>query len=203
MLTSRIFLVFCLTLVFCLSAPGVQAAQDAGAAKSITLPAPDKEGGMPLMQALSERKGNRSISDKPVSEKIMGDLLWATWGVNRPDGRRTAPTAMNKQQVEVIVVLESGIWRYDGVNHQLLPVASGDLRAKVGGAPITLLYAAPDEKWSGIHVGSLHQNAGLYCASQKLACIVRAAGTTAFTPDELKLPQGYIVHITQSVGWPK
>ena len=203
MVAARISLVLCLSLISCLAAPAAQAGPDAQATPSITLPAPDKEGGMPLMKALSERKANRSFSDKPVSENILGDLLWAAWGVNRPDGRRTAPTANNKQQVEVLVVLESGIWRYDGAGHQLHFVSRGDRRASVGGAPIVLLYAAPDEKWAGMHVGSLYQNAGLYCASMKLACVVRATGANVLTPEELKLPNGYQVYVTQSVGWPK
>jgi hypothetical protein len=203
MRAAQISLVFCLTMLLCFAAPAAQAAHDSIEAQSITLPAPDKQGGMPLMQALAERKANRSFSDKPVSEKILGDLLWATWGVNRPDGRRTAPTARNTQQVEVLVLLENGAWRYDGINHKLLFVTRDDLRAKAGGAPIVLLYAAPDENWARMHVGSLYQNAGLYCASAKLACVARASGADAFSSDELKLPVGYKVHITQSVGWPR
>ena len=175
----------------------------AQAAQTMQLPAPDKEGGMPLMQALAERKSTKSFGDKAVSAQDVSNLLWAAWGVSRPDGRRTAPTARNSQAVEVYVVLDSGVWRYDGPKHLLEQVLPGDLRAKVGGAPVTLLFAAPaDDKWAGEHVGSIYQNAGLYCASAKLACVVRVAGADGLK-DSLTLPKEYRVRIALAVGWPK
>ena len=62
------------------------------------LPAPNKNGGMPLMQALNERHSTKmNYSGAPLLPQQLSDLLWATWGVNREDGRRTAPTAMNRQ----------------------------------------------------------------------------------------------------------
>ena len=172
------------------------------AAQTVSLPAPHKDGGMPLMQALAERKTSRSFSDKAISEQTLSDLLWATWGISRSDGRHTAPTARNQQQVEVYVVMANGVWRYDSTKHQLEMVMEGDQRKKVGGAPLTLLYAAPaDDQWAGVHVGSLYQNAGLFCASAKLANAVRANGTDGLK-DAFPLPKGFRLYITHAVGWP-
>ena len=190
----RILRAFC---VFSLCASVAQAAQ------TMQLPAPDKEGGMPLMQALAERKSTKSFGDKAVSAQDLSNLLWAAWGVNRPDGRRTAPTGRNSQAVDVYVVLDNGVWRYDASKHLLEQALSGDLRANVGGAPVTLLFAAPaDDRWAGEHVGSIYQNAGLYCASAKMACVVRVAGADGLK-DSLTLPKGYNVRIALAVGWPK
>jgi hypothetical protein len=189
--------ILCALLCFLLCAAAAQAAQ------TMQLPAPDKAGGMPLMQALAERKSTKSFSDKIVSAQDLSNLLWAAWGVNRPDGRRTAPTARNSQAAEVYAVLESGVWRYDASKHLLEQVLPGDLRAKVGGAPVVLLFAAPaEDKWAGMHVGSIYQNIGLYCASAKMACVVRANGADGLK-DSLAPPKEYRVHIAMAVGWPK
>ena len=195
--TTKCLRMFCSFLLLWLCASVAQAAQ------TMQLPAPDKEGGMPLMQALAERKSMKSFGDKAVSAQDLSNLLWAAWGVNRPDGRRTAPTGRNSQAVEVYVVLDSGVWRYDGPKHLLEQVLSGDLRAKVGTGPVLLLFAAPaEDKWAGEHVGSIYQNVGLYCASAKMACVVRASGTDGLK-DSLTLPKGYSARITLAVGWPK
>jgi len=195
--SSKFLCLCCTVFVFLLCASAAHAAQ------TMQLPAPDKTGGMPLMQALAERKTTRSFSDKTVTAQDLSNLLWAAWGVNRPDGRRTAPTGHNSQTVEIFVVLDSGVWRYDGPKHVLEQALPGDLRSKVGGAPVTLLFAAPtDNPWSGEHVGSLYQNAGLYCASAKMACVVRVAGAEGLK-DSLTLPKGYSVRIALAAGWPK
>jgi hypothetical protein len=175
------------------------------AAQTMQLPAPDKEGGMPLMKALAERKSTKSFSDKAVSVQDLSNLLWAAWGANRPDGRRTVPTARNSQGVEVYVALESGVWRYDGVKHLLEQALSGDMRDKVGGAPVVLLLAAPaEDQWAGAHIGSIYQNAGLYCSSAKMACVV--LGNTKVVDglkDSLALPKDYRIYAALAAGRPK
>ena len=60
-------------------------------AETIQLPAPNTKGGMPLMQALSERKSAREFSSEELSRQVLANLLWAAYGVNRPDGKLTAP----------------------------------------------------------------------------------------------------------------
>ena len=72
----------------------------AQAATSLAFPPPDTKGGKPLMQTLSGRATNRSFTAKPLSDKLLGDLLWAAYGVNRPNGKRTIPTAQNRQDLE-------------------------------------------------------------------------------------------------------
>lgn len=187
-----------------LAAPAAARGEDAadGDGARMALPAPETNGGKPLMQALALRHSTRRFSREPVSQQLLGDLLWAVWGVNRPDGRRTAPTAMDRRDVAVYAVLESGVWRYEAEAHALVRVLSEDHRAAVGGAPVILLYAAPQGPWSGMHVGSLYQNAGLYCASVGLGNVVRASGVSALQ-GKLPLPSGYSILMTQAIGWPE
>jgi hypothetical protein len=183
--------------MFC--AASVQAAE----AGRVALPQPDKSGGKPLMAALALRASARSFGDKAVAEQDLSNLLWAVWGVNRPDGKRTIPVARNKQDIAVYVALANGVWLYDGARHELAPALSGDFRAKLGGAPVTLLYAVPvNNEFSGMHVGSLYQNAGLYCASAGLANVVKRSGADALD-GVLKLPDGYKVLVIHLIGWPK
>jgi hypothetical protein len=168
----------------------------------ITLPPPDKSGGMPLMKALNERKSGRAFSGQALSRQDLSNLLWAAFGVNRQDGRRTAPTAKNSQEAAVYAAMGTGVWRYDGATHTLTKVSSRDTVKDFGGAPLTLVYAAPEGLHGAMHLGSIYQNVGLYCASAGLANVVKATGVDVLQND-LKLPEGYKILIVQSVGQPK
>lgn len=180
------------------ASPSVTHAADK--AVRMELPTPAKSGGMPLMQALNERHSSKmNYSGAALSPQQLSDLLWATWGVNRPDGRRTAPTAMNRQDVRLYVALENGVWLYDTGN-ALFRVLEGDWRAQMGGGSLTLLYAIPQgNEWGGAHVGSLYQNAGLYCASSGLGNFVHVSGLHALD-GKLPLPDGWKIFIIQTVG---
>ena len=174
--------------------------QAAEAATRMELPAPNKTGGMPLMQALNARRSTKTnYSGAALSAQQLSDLLWATWGANREDGRRTAPTAMNRQDVRVYVALENGVWLYDADN-ALIKVLEGDWRGQMGGGSLTLVYAIPQaNEWGGAHVGSLYQNAGLYSASAGLGNFVHVSGLHALD-GKLPLPEGWKVYIIQTVG---
>lgn len=79
----------------------------------IPLPAPKTEGGMPLMQALKLRSTSRSFAPDPLPIQTLADLLWAAWGINRPqDGKRTAPSARNVQEINVQVITAAGAYIY-------------------------------------------------------------------------------------------
>jgi hypothetical protein len=175
----------------------------ANSADVIALPKPDTKGGKPLMEALSLRQSTRAFKDAALPAQELANLLWACWGVNRPDGRHTVPTSQNKQNVAVYAALANGVWRYDAAKHELVRFLANDTRALFGGAPLTLLYAAEDGYYaSGMHVGSLYQNVGLYCASAGLGNVVKRNGVDALD-GVLKLPDGYRMLIVQSVGYPR
>ena len=109
------------------------------AQKEIQLPTPSKSGGMPLMEALSKRSTNRMMdSTRHLSEQQLSDLVWAAWGINRPDGRRTAPSALNRQEIDLYLIGRSGAYLYDAPEHKLIPVAEGDHRAEVNNQEFTM-----------------------------------------------------------------
>lgn len=200
---KRIVFVLCLAIPFGMADILTGSALAAAPAKTITLPKPAVSGGMPLMEALAKRRSTRAVSGKPVSGQDLSNLLWAAWGINRPDGRRTVPTARNRQEAELFAVLENGVWRYDAPGNALVQVASVDARSRFGGAPLTLVYVArADDDAGGMHAGSMYQNVGLYCASVGLGDVVKTTGR-AELDSVLKLPAGYKAYVVQSIGWPR
>ncbi|HEU5395690.1 MAG TPA: nitroreductase family protein, partial [Verrucomicrobiae bacterium] len=124
-------------------------------AQSIELPPPQKTGGMPLMDALSKRATSRAFATNDLSSQQISSLLWAAFGINRPDGKRTAPSANNKQETEIYVLLKSGVFVYSAVSNRLEQVLEDDVRA-LGGtqafakdAPVTLVFVADLAKRGG------------------------------------------------------
>jgi nitroreductase len=184
--------------------------------KPIQLPKPEISAGMPLMQALARRQTTRAFLDKPLPPQTLSNLLWAAFGVNRsrdvkPGLGRTAPSAMNKQEVELDVVLAQGVYVYDAEANLLRPVVAGDLRAKMGAPPagqaaVTLVYVAgANLDYAQVDVGFIGQNVYLFAASEGLNAWFYAlhgqqdATTVAAA---LKLPAQKRPLYAQSVGYP-
>jgi hypothetical protein len=204
-LRSLLIAGFALCLAGVIACQPYAAKNTAAAQKTISLPAPDKTGGKSLMEALWLRKSTRQFSEQPISQQNLSNLLWAAWGINRQEGEhRTVPTGMNKKDAELYVALDGGVWRYNAKSHELeLALELPDVRARLGGAPATLLYAATaDNAFSGLHVGSMYQSAALYCASAGMANVVKRDRSDALN-GILALPSGYKIFIIQLVGMPK
>ena len=187
---------------------------------SITLPKPDTHGGKPLMQALGDRKSGREFAPDSLSPQVLSNMLWAGFGVNRPDGHRTAPSAMNRQTIDIYVVMADGAYLYDAAGNRLVPVVSGDLRSLAGTqdfvkqAPVNLVYVSdyakmsgtpPDSKllYSGAETGFISQNVYLYCASEGLATVVRASVDRDALAKALKLRPDQKITLAQTVGLAK
>lgn len=196
---------------------GTIAAAFAADGETIVLPAPQTSGGMPLMSAIATRQSQRAFKPDPLSRQDLSDLLWAAWGITRPEsGRRAAPSARNRQSTDVYVVLADGAYLYDAQAHALVPVASGDLRALTGSqdfvatAPLNLVFVErmPDEVdenaliWAGSHAGFISENVYLYCASAGLATVVRGWVDRDALAPALGLPANHRILLAQTVGHP-
>ena len=205
-----------LTLVLIWSAGG--AAQDL---KPVQLLPPNLDGGKPLMQVLKARATSRAFDTEKLSDQVLSNLVWAAFGINRPDsGRRTAPSAQNWQEIDVYVVLASGTYVYDAKAHALTPVVADDLRALTGkqgfakDAPVTLVFvadyarmgrASQEDKdlYSAADTGYISQNVYLFCASEGLATGVRGSIDRPILAKALKLRPEQKIMLAQSVGYPK
>lgn len=187
----------------------------------MALPPAQTTGGLPLMEALRQRHSAREFRPDALTPQQLSDLLWAACGLNRDAlGGRTAPSAMNAQEVDLYVALPQGLYRYEPKAHALQLVVAQDVRRVTGyqdfvdTAPLDLIFvaehsrmkivpAAMRESYASVAAGAMAQNIYLYCASVGLATVVRAwfdrqALTQAMglTPDQQLL-------LTQTVGWPK
>lgn len=191
------------------------------AADAIALPAPDKTGGKPLAQALSDRQSNREFADVALSQQDLADLLWSVAGVNRPDGRRVHPVAMGRQDMIVFAFTRDGAYRYNPLDHTLVPVgsAAGDNRAATGGQPfvgsaaanlvfvqdLDLWIKSDQERAAGAnfgyaHTGAMMQNGYLFAASRGWAAVVRGYFDEEKISDLLDLGDNLRVRLVLSIG---
>lgn len=184
------------------------------------LPAPSKEGGMPLMQALSLRRSTREFSTRKIPDQVLGDLLWAAYGVNRANGDRTAPSWRHIIVIDVYAAMEDGLWLYDPKRHALVAHPAGDIRARTGQqdfparAPLNLVYVAHGQRMSeltpenrklfcSVDTAFIGQNVYLYCASVGLATVFRGAVDYPKLAQAMRLPEEQFVTFAQTVGYPK
>ncbi|MBT1075122.1 SagB/ThcOx family dehydrogenase [Geobacter grbiciae] len=193
----------------------------ADGAKVTQLEPPRKEGGVPLMDALRERKSVREFSGEALSPRQLSDLLWAAFGINRPEkGGRTAPSAMNRQEIDVYVAAADGLYLYDARGHRLIQEGARDIRALTGRqpfvaeAPVNLIYVADygqmgeaplEEKafYAAADAGAISQNVYLFCASEGLATVVRASFDPPALAKAMGLRNEQRIVLAQSVGVPK
>jgi SagB-type dehydrogenase family enzyme len=194
-------------------------------AQDIVLPAPDKTGGKPLMQALNERQTTRSFTEENLSQQQLSDLLWAAWGINRPDlKKRTAPSARNVQEIDVYVALSGGTYIYVAESHTLKQINIKDLRKTtgsqsfVGDAALNIVYVADMEKlgkkegeqiedsdllMTYSNAAFIAQNIYLYCASANLGCVIRGTIPKERLATEMGLRSNQRIILAQTVGVPK
>jgi len=188
--------------------------------KTLQLPEPKKDGGRPLMQVLNERHSQREFSSEKLPLPVLSNLLWAGFGVNRPDGRRTAPSARNWQDIDIYVAMADGLYLYDPKANALKQVLVEDLRGATGSqpfvaeAPVDLVYVSDQAKtgnasaedrllYGGAHTGFISQNVYLYCASEGLATVVRGLVDRAALAKRMQLRPDQRITLAQTVGYPK
>jgi nitroreductase len=186
----------------------------------ITLPPPEKEGGMALMDALSRRHSSRDFAPKELPLPLLSNLLWAAYGVNRVDNGRTAPSAINSQEIDIYVALPSGAYLYDATANVLQLVAASDVRHVTGyqdfvsEAALDLVFVADHsrmklvpvakrESYASVATGAIAQNVYLFAASNGLATVIRAWIDRDAVADALWLNHDQQVLLSQTVGYPK
>ncbi len=213
---KKILNVVCIVVLFGLTMPA--------GSQDIVLPAPDRTGGKPLMQALNERQSTRTFTEGEISEQQLSELLWAAWGINRPaDKKRTAPSARNMQEVDVYVSMQSGLYLYSAETHTLKQIHNRDIRSLCGTqdfvatAPLNLIYVADmgklgknegdeitesDLLWPYANTGFIAQNVYLYCASANLGCVVRGMVPKAKLAPEMGLRTNQVIILAHTIGVP-
>jgi hypothetical protein len=188
--------------------------------RTIELPAPERDGGAPLMSTLARRRSDRSFQKTPLPPAVLSSLLWAAFGINRPEtGDRTAPSALNAQEIDIYVALPEGLYIYAPKTHALRLIAEVDARRVTGyqdfvdEAPLDLIYVADqahtlaaaadhEQLYAAVSAGAIAQNVYLYCASAGLATVARALFDRKALASALRLGRHEHVLLAQTVGYP-
>jgi SagB-type dehydrogenase family enzyme len=189
--------------------------------KPIKLNSPNKGRGSSIMQALSNRHSEREFSKEKLSVQDLSDLLWAANGINREDGRRTAATARNNQDIDVYAIMEEGAYIYDAKVHELKPVAAGDHRPLIADrqvsvidAPVSLLIVSDlsrftgvdpevQKQWGALDAGIVSQNIMLFASGCGFATVPRAFMKKDELKKVLKLSETQVPMLNNPVGYPK
>jgi SagB-type dehydrogenase family enzyme len=187
----------------------------------IKLKAPNKSRGTATMKALSDRHSDREFDAAELNLQDLSDLLWAANGVNRKDGKRTAPSAMNRQEIDVYAIRPDGAYLYDAQAHALKPIAKGDYRGAVAGgqdfvksAPLSLVAVVNLEKlgdpaseqtrlMGAVDAGIVTQNINIFCAAAGLSTVPRASMDKAELKKILGLSDTQLPLMNNPVGYPK
>lgn len=173
------------------------------------------------MDCLKARCSVRAYSARPLQPHVLSDLLWAAFGVNRPehDGR-TVPYWRHVLVIDVYVATAEQVWLYEPESHSLLPYQTRDLRAQTGNqdfvatAPLNLIYVAHGERMGDVTAQDRHlyasvdaafigQNVYLFCASEGLGTVFRGALDCEKLGRALTLGSGQFVTFAQTVGYPE
>jgi nitroreductase len=215
---KRMLIVVVVSLAFCASLLLPAFGQEL---KPIQLPEPKLDQSKSLVQALKDRKTSREFAAGSLPLQTMSNLLWAAFGINRPDGgKRTAPSAYNKQEINIYVATAEGAYLYDPKGNALIPIVAKDLRALTGtqsyfkDAAVNLVYVAdlarmteaPEaEKMylTSANTGFIAENVYLYCASEGLATVFRAGIDKPKLGEAIKLRPEQRITFAQTVGLPK
>ena len=178
-------------------------------AADIQLPNPEKTNKTTLIQALEQRHSDREFSDRAIDNQTLSTLLWVAYGVNRPDGKRTIPTALDKKDLNVYVFNKDGIWLYDAGSNTLKQQSNENhlnlfqKQDYMNAVSTVFVYTGSTEDYAVMHAGAAYQNVELYAAANNMASIVRGYFDHEKVQEVLKLPDGQRVIISQAIGWKK
>ena len=177
--------------------------------------------GNPLMQLLAKRSSLREFNADPLPVNMLSNILWAASGINRPEsGKRTAPSASNRQEIDIYLATAAGLYLYDAKSNLLKPILAEDIRGVTGTqayvkeVAVNLIYVADYSKMSSLsdevknmyaaaNTGFISENVYLYCASEGLSTVVRASIDRPALAKVMGLRPDQRIILAQSVGYPK
>ncbi len=189
--------------------------------QTIQLNTPNRTRGDAVMKALVNRHSSREFSTAELSLQDLSDLLWAANGINRKDGRRTAPSARNKQDIDIYVIRPKGAYLYNPGKNVLQLITSGDHRDAVANGqdfvrtvPVCLVLVSNTNKLgdfdnalvqriAALDAGIVSQNINIFCSAVGLATIPRVYMDETRLQKILKLASGQKLMINNPVGYPK
>lgn len=202
------------------TAQSVATIENTATTQNIQLPEPDKNVDATLMDVLQRRASVRNFSDKGISDGTLSQLLWAACGINREDGRLTAPSAINAQDIKLYVIRKDGAYLYLPRENQLQKVTDQDLRPAIAGrqasvakAPVTLLMVSDLTKFGDRRNGAqlmgtfdaayVSENICLAATALGLATVPRMQMDKEALKSGLHLADTDLPLLNNPVGWEK
>lgn len=190
--------------------------------ETIQLSAPSTTRNTDIMKAFRDRHSTHDgYSTKALSKQELSDLLWAANGYNRTaEKKRTAPSCMNWQDIDIYVCTADGAYLYDAATSTLKLVNKGDFRKDVAGrqagvalAPVSLVLVSNTEKtgrtgdgnlvWQAVDAGIVSQNISIFCSGAGLATCVRGSMDKEALKKDLKLKDTQVLLLNHPVGYKK
>lgn len=179
----------------------------------LALPAPRLgDDSHPVPKALSQRRSTRAFSTAQLSMTQQSEIVWSAFGVNRPgDGKRTAPSAYNCQDIDLLLLTSSGVFAYNATGHALTLRSTSDLRGQLGTtyatAPLTIVYVSNQDRIRGsdkvtygyMHTGLIGTNVYLYAAYESLPVVIRS-DTPSGLSRSLNLTNSQVITLVQTIG---
>lgn len=192
-------------------------------AQDIKLNEPVKTGGISVMEAFAKRQSSSEFADKELSIQDLSNLLWAANGINRENGKKTAPSAQNSQDIDVYVALPNAVYKFDAQANNLILISEGDYRGLAGGKkdnplPPSILYIVADAStykpsaynsiehitdMNKVDAGIVSQNISIFCSGMGLGTKPRAQMNHAELKKALKLSDSQTLMLNHPVGYLK
>ena len=133
-----------------------------------------------VKEELERRQTRRTFSDEPLSDLDMATILWAADGINRSNGRRTTPTALDWRETDIYLLKSNGIWRWVPEKNGLLFCDLADLRSET-------FFAAPHLKVAPVHIVYVSNRPRTETLISRLGeGVVEKLRHSAWTPEKLE-----------------
>jgi len=195
------------------------------AADKGALPKPLEKSDVDLLKALRGRHSTRDFDfEKPIPDNVLATILWAADGVNRPDGKHTAPCAMGIRYMRIYLCRADGVWRYDQDTHALVAVGKEDIRPRISRqkfmaeVPVVLVLAsdlsafneraprldtAMRREWSHSAAGCIAQNVYLTAEAFGLGTVIAGGMNADEVRKGLSLKADEVPLYLMPLGYPK
>ena len=132
---DKCFLIFTILLLF-------NSCKNIEVGDVLKLPEPQREGGMPLYEALNHRKSSRVFNgSSEFTEELLSQALWSCYGYAE-EGHRTVPSAKAWYPLLIYVFTKDGVYLYHPEGHELTKLFKGDYRRLTGTQPEVVNKAA-------------------------------------------------------------
>lgn len=188
------------------------------AGTDIKLEAPAKTLHVDLMDALKSRQSTRGFVAKEISLQDLATILWAANGINRDNGKRTAPSALGKYFIDIYVATNQGLYLYEPTGNLLKWVSNNNIKSQAGtqadiGTASDVLIMVADYHVLGNDgervavangtAGTIAENVYLTAAALNLGTRLVASVNAKAIRENLNLNQDQVPLYIMPLGYPK